>query len=215
MTQATVHTPYPRSRSHRNQLNVDLPDALLDALKVHATTRKATIKDTVADLIRDATGANCRRHRDGIADRYLRSLVEETEDIVREIQAQDDDLQHRPMWDYGLAMRFHRGAIELLDGENKLRDREYEISVGEHVSISDIAASFRNEPWAVNLLAVIEMYEGLDHPGTIEPALRWATQQLRDSLKRAALRRLAGEPEVAVPQRADKSDHIDVDDICF
>ena len=119
------------------------------------------------------------------------------------------------MWEYGLAMRFHRGAIELLDGENKLRDREYEISVGEYVSISDIAASFRNEPWAVNLLAVIEMYEGLDHPGTIEPALRWATQQLRDSLKRAALRRLAGEPEVAVPQRADKSDHIDVDDICF
>lgn len=212
MTHATVHTLYPRGCNiHRNQLTVDLPEHLIKALEAHATARNATIKDTVADLIHDTTGANCRRYGDGIADRYLRSLVEETEDIVREIQAQDDDLQHRPMWEYGLAMRFHRGAIELLDGENKLRDREYEISVGEYVSISDIAASFRNEPWAVNLLAVIEMYEGLRHSSKMLPALHWAKQQLQDSLQRAALRRLAGEPKVAASPRA----NTDVDEIVF
>ena len=212
MTHATVHTLYPRGCDiHRNQLTVDLPEHLIKALEAHATARNATIKDTVADLIHDTTGANCRRYGDGIADRYLRSLVEETEDIVREIQAQDDDLQHRPRWEYGLAMRFHRGAIELLDGENKLRDREYEISVGEYVSISDIAASFRNEPWAVNLLAVIEMYEGLRHSCKMLPALHWAKQQLQDSLQRAALRRLAGEPKVAASPRA----NTDVDEIVF
>ena len=56
MTHATVHTLYPRGCDiHRNQLTVDLPEHLIKALEAHATARNATIKDTVADLIHDAT----------------------------------------------------------------------------------------------------------------------------------------------------------------
>jgi len=128
-------------------------------------------------------------------DNLLSPLQGEVHGVISHIDQQNPDLLPVPLAHYGLELWAERGAIYLIDDQNKRRE-EYVIPLIAGTALIDIAASLKTTPLALALLALLEIEKHSKWSQDLHELIREVGGRMAADMAHRALTRLSPEAPV-------------------
>lgn len=130
-------------------------------------------------------------------DNLLHRLQEEITGAIRHIYEQRPDLLPTPLDHYGMELWAEPGAIYFMDEQNKHRN-ERVIPLVDGTALVDIAASLKESPLALAVLALLEMQKHCGWSHDLNELIEETTTRMAADMANHALKRLTPEKAFAV-----------------